>query len=176
MKFLMLIFGGIIILNSSCDIKRSINIKHVQNKIGEAFLIGFEKIELYDTINGNKIVEIQNNESEELYYFFDIYEQQGNWFKVQKKSIEGDSVFGWIFNKSYLGTYPRNYNENLSVYFKPNKKSTIVCSVSYFTFPMEIIEIKNNWIKVRINDKDVSCKGGWVMSDMTCSNPYTTCN
>jgi len=176
MKFFMLMFGNVLILFSFCDVKRGGSNEQVQKKIGEAFLLGFEKVKLYDDIGGNQISEIQNDEIKEVYYVFDIYEQKENWFKISAKTLENkDDISGWILNESLLGTYPRNYTDAMLVYLLPNKQN-IVCSVDYFISPMEVIEFRENWVKVRFEDEDISCKEGWVMQDMTCSNPYTTCN
>lgn len=174
-----LMLGSIFILSTSCfNVNGSSSMSGQQDpksdRLCEAFLIGFEKVKLYDKVNGVKIGEIKNSFEEELYFSIKILEQEDNWFNIRAQSI-GDTVSGWMLNKSYLGTYSRNYSDTLFVYLEDNKKR-ITCSIPvYFTSPMEIIECKKDWVKVKLNDSGLSCDGGWILQSMTCSSPYTTC-
>ncbi len=144
-------------------------------KIGEAFIWGYDRVSVYDQIQGSKIGIIQNNKKEEIYYSIEVYDQQDDWFKIQA-TFYRDTVRGWIFNESYLATYSRNYTDTLFIYTELDKKE-VNCFFSYWLMePMLIEEFKGNWVKIRIEDIDTSCKGGWIMQDMTCSSPYTTCN
>lgn len=105
--------------------------------ICEAFLLGSEQVQLFNKPNGKKIGIIQNNEVEEDFYSIKIYAQKKRWFKVQAESIK-DTLSGWLLNKSYLGTYSRNYMDTLFVYKQPNKKKVICSFTKYFTSPMII--------------------------------------
>ena len=170
MRYLLLILSSLLILANSCT-----DVNGQEKKIGEAFLLGFDKVKVYDKIDGKEIGEIQNKEIEEIYYSLEIHEQKNDWFKVRAVAIE-DTITGWVLNKSYLATYSRNYSDTLFVY-EPNNKKKIICSIAdYFTSPMQIIEFKGDWVKVKIVEFDLSCKGGWIKQNMTCSSPYTTCN
>ncbi|GMQ30625.1 hypothetical protein [Algoriphagus confluentis] len=144
-------------------------------KIGDAFILGFDKVKFFDKVDGCEIGQIQNNELEEIYYSLEVYDQKNDWFKVQAIAMK-ETITVWILNKSYLATYSRNYSDTLSVYKEPNKRE-LICSVTdYFTSPMLVIEFKKDLVKVKINDSIISCSGGWVAQNMTCSSPYTTCN
>jgi hypothetical protein len=170
MRYLFLILSGFLILVNSCA-----SVSGQSKKIGEAFVLGFDKVKLYDKIDGSEIGEIQNKELEEVYYSLEVYEQKKDWFKVQAVAME-DTISGWILNKSYLATYSRNYSDTLFVYAETDKKEPICSIPDYFTSPMLIVEFKNNWVRVKIKDSCLSCNGGWIMKNMTCSSPYTTCN
>jgi hypothetical protein len=170
MRYLLLIISGYFVLVNPCA-----NVSGQNEKIGEAFILGFDKIKLYDRVDGSEIGEIRNNELEEIYYSLEVYDQKKDWFKVQAVAMQ-DTITGWILNKSYLATYSRNYSDTLHVYAEPDKKEPICSIPHYFTSPMLILEFKNNWVKVKINDSGLSCSGGWVVQDMICSSPYTTCN
>ncbi|WP_441847794.1 hypothetical protein [Mesonia hippocampi] len=141
----------------------------------EAFLFGSDEVKLYDKIDGKAINTIRNNYEEEIFYSIEIYGQNGLWFNIRAEAM-GESFSGWIKNKSYLATYSRNYTDTLFVYLDANKKDTVCSIPDYFTSPMMIMECKKDWVKVEIKDKDndLSCKG-WVLQNMTCSSPYTTC-
>lgn len=170
MRYLILIFSGLLILACSCA-----DMNGQDKKIGEAFLLGFDKVKLYDRIDGKEIGEIQNVEVEEIYYSLEIYDQKNDWFKVRVVAME-DTMRGWILNKSYLATYSRNYTDTLFVY-EANSDRKVICSIAdYFTSPMQIIKFKGDWVKVKIEESELSCKGGWIKQKMTCSSPYTTCN
>lgn len=170
MRNLLLILSSLLILVNSCA-----DANGQDKKIGEAFLLGFSNVKLYDKIDGKEIGEIQNKEIEEIYYSLEIYEQKNDWFRVQAVAME-DTVTGWILNRSYLATYSRNYNDTLFVYAEANEKESICSIPDYFTSPMKIIEFKSDLVKVEIEDTNLSCKGGWIKQNMTCSSPYTTCN
>lgn len=141
----------------------------------EAFLLGSEKVKLFDDINGKEVGDIQNDYKEENFYSVKIYEQKKQWFRIRAESIK-DTLSGWLHNKSYLATYSRNYTDTLFVYREANKKN-LICSIpEYFTSPMEITEFDKDWVKVKINQEGLTCDGGWILQSMTCSSPYTTCN
>ena len=132
-------------------------------------------MKVYDRVDGSEIGEIQNMELGEIYYSIEVYDQKNDWFKVHAFSMK-DTIKGWILNKSYLATYSRNYSDKLNVYKEPDKRK-LICSISnYFSSPMLVLEFKKNLVKVKINDSSVSCSGGWVEQNMTCSSPYTACN
>ena len=184
MKFLLII--GIILFSSyTCSCIKGENAKSQTeenaiivessklNVLCEAFLFGSDVMKLYDEINGKVISTIRNNYEEEKFYSIKIYEQNGHWFNIRAEAM-GDFFSGWIKNKSYLATYPRNYTDTLFVYRDANKKD-IVCSIpDYFTSPMMIVECKKDWVKVEIKENGLFCNG-WVPQSMTCASPYTTC-
>lgn len=169
MRYLLLILSSFLVLADSCT-----NVNGQDAKVGEAFLLGFDAVKLYDRIDGKEVGEIQNKEIEEVYYSLEIYDQKNDWFRVQAMSME-DTITGWLLNKSFLATYSRNYSDTLFVYAEADEKE-VTCSIpEYFTSPMRIVEFKSDWVKVEIEDSNLSCKGGWIKQDMTCSSPYTTC-
>ena len=178
MKPLILIFSGILIVANTCfnvnGDRKDGRQNQKSHKIGEAFLLGFEKVKLYDKIKGREVSEIQNNLKEEVYYSFEIYAQKGNWFKVKAVAME-DTISGWILNKSYLATYSKSYESNTLFVYDETDKKEVICSISYpFNSPMQITEFKKDWVKVEIKEDSLVCKG-WILQNMTCSSPYTTC-
>lgn len=141
----------------------------------ECFLLDSARIEIYDAFQGNVIDTIQNDYKREIIYSIFVYKQVSDWFYVDAKAIMGEEVSGWIKNKSYFGTYSRNYIDTLKIYAKPDTSSNIECVFpEYFSFPMKVIECKDNWTKLEIIEDNKTCIG-WVLQYHTCPNPYSTC-
>jgi len=169
MKFVLSIF----ILALSCASFHKEDVRK-DELICEAFLLGSNQVKLFNEPNGKELGTIQNNEIEENFYSIKIYAQKEKWFKVKAESIK-DTLSGWIMNKSYLATYSRNYTSTLLLYEQPNNNKVICSFAEYFTTPMIILECKKDWVKVQVETENLSCTG-WVIQEMTCPSPYTTCN
>lgn len=141
----------------------------------ECFLLDSGLVAIYDTINGSIIDSIQNDYQMESFYTVKVFSQKNDWLKIRAEAIETESE-GWIKNKSYLGTYSRNYTDTLIVYSKPDLTSTTECFfASYFTTAMKVLKCKNEWVKVEVENQGNKCTG-WVLQSATCPSPYTTCN
>jgi uncharacterized protein YgiM (DUF1202 family) len=133
---------------------------------------------LYDQPDGKVIDSLTHDFEMENLLIFKLIESEENFFKVQIGRAYDESKLGWIKKKDYLGTYARNYSDEdtLYLYEKPDKKSKITSTITqYYPELYEIINCKDNWVKVKltVNGNKFS---GWLEPLMQCPSPYTTCN
>jgi len=126
-----------------------------------------------DTFTNSKVVyELNNDTIKENYFIIIIYQINNNWAEISAYSPNEEiQQKGWIqlFNIGILTSdYPILFD-------KPNKNSSFIMIKNYDYNYLDIIDCKNNWLKVKYLDK-VNIYRGWLPPDNQCANPYTTCN
>jgi hypothetical protein len=137
------------------------------------------QVYIYDKVDGIIIDSISNDSLNEDFVVMSISDFQKGFFHVRlQHTIKEISKCGWIKANKYIGTYARNYEDDiiLNLYVDPEKNSKVETNVSRWIPELyEITDCKGNWLKVRLNYVDKSYSG-WLEKEMQCANPYTTCN
>lgn len=91
-------------------------------------------------------------------------------------NIEELSLYNVWVKVGDIGLIIQNNNgENIPLYINPSTTSSVkfILTESYIG---KIYDIKDDFVLVRIKDKNNKCICGWVERRYLCSNPYTTCN
>lgn len=129
---------------------------------------------LYDTLNGSKIRKIKNGD--ESYWTFVVHANADNMFLVSAQNRELVSSV-WIKKSPRICVYAQHYPKPyLSLYDDANCNKE-VCRIDNYPDrkACEVLEVKNNWLRVRIKHKG-KCYVGWLAPWMQCANSYSTCN
>jgi hypothetical protein len=122
--------------------------------------------------NSKVLYELNNDTIKENYFVIIIYEINKKWAKISAYSPNREiKQKGWIqlTNLGILTSdYPILYNE-------PDKISSQTNIKNYDYNYLNILDCKNNWLKVKYSNKS-GIYIGWLPPDNQCANPYTTCN
>ena len=137
------------------------------------------KVLVFDKPDGKIISSISNDSINEDYITLTISDVQNDFYKVTLSlSVSETSKSGWISKNNYIGTYARNYSDDISLklYSQPDKKSEIESVVNMWIPELyTIVDCKGDWVKVKLIYKG-KLYTGWLEKEMQCANPYTTCN
>ena len=75
-----------------------------------------------------------------------------------------------------LGVNSKNYDQALLTLLKKANQSSKAVYKANFETTLILVDISKEWLKVQLKNKNGKVYSGWIMKDMACGNPYTTCN
>lgn len=161
---------------SSCNAQESNQNGWIWNTL---LILNQENIPVYENSNNTKIkYHIMNDTLNEEYYLLSISKKENGFFKVKTASAftEDEISEGWIEPK-FVGIFLRARNEigTVPIYESPNDKAEHSNINSNLYNLVNVIEIKDGWLKIQYKEND-SVRIGWLKHENQCSNPYSTCN
>lgn len=127
---------------------------------------------VYDGINGKIIAKIYPNQTEKTGHIFSVLECKNGWFRID---LNLTNVQAWV-KVGVLGVNSKNYDQAFLILLeKANQNSKEVYKANFET-TLILLDISKKWVRVELKNKNGKVYSGWIMKDMACGNPYTTCN
>lgn len=136
-------------------------------------------VNLYDQPNGKIVASVRHDFEEEGYLIFRASKQTSDFFYgTLEYSMSGIKVTGWVKKGKHIGTYARNYEQGKSLKLMSgasvnSRVNSIVPEWANQFY--QITAFDKSWAYVNVLYKG-QMKQGWLLPEMQCANPYTTCN
>lgn len=138
----------------------------------------YGEIAVYNHPQGTVIYKIKNDSIQEEYVLFDLIDKNDSMFFVEAYSSLSNNMTtkGWIKKSSHLGIFSSVYQGSMVLYKEPDKKSLAIKNDKQYCPDMyEVVDFKDNWLKIIVKDNGRSIEG-WMPPEEQCCNVYSTCN